>query len=256
MLTRQGDPPSSGADDRLGAATLTGRLASRLRAEIESGRWAVGAQLPTESRLVQTFGVSRTVVREAVAALRQAGLVTTRQGRGAFVSSASPRGGFEIAAEELSSLEDVLLVLELRTALEVEAAALAAARRTPEQEAAIAVALQGFAAAVDAGGDAIDADFRFHLAIAEATGNLYFGRLLRSLGSTLIPRQRVRAGLADPAERHAYLANVLGEHKAIARAVHRGEATAARRAMARHLAGTRYRMLLERTRPAAAPLSQ
>lgn len=235
--------------DRLAAESLTGRLAARLRGEIESGRWPVGTQLPTESRLVSTFGVSRTVVREAVVALKAAGLVTTHQGRGAFVAAASAEG-FRIAADELSSLEDVLLVLELRTALEVEAAALAARRRTTAQVAAIEAALQHFADAIAAGGDGIDADFQFHLEVADATGNPYFGRLLRSLGSTLIPRQRVRAGLGDAGARSIYLATVLREHRAIARAIAGGGEANGRRAMARHLAGTRYRVLLDRSKAA------
>ena len=84
------------------------------------------------------MGVSRTVVREAVAALRAEGLVTTRQGSGAFVAADASRVPFRIDPEGLSSIGDVLEVMELRLAVEVEAAALAAERITPERLAAIA----------------------------------------------------------------------------------------------------------------------
>ena len=85
---------------------------------------------------MRAMGVSRTVVREAVAALRAEGLVTTRQGSGAFVATDASRVPFRIDPEGLSSIGDVLEVMELRLAIEIEAAALAAERITPERLAA------------------------------------------------------------------------------------------------------------------------
>src|SRR5215510_3637835 len=94
--------------------SLTHELVERLGADITSGKLAPGARLPTEQELIAATGVSRTVVREAVAALRAEGLVVTRQGVGAFVAD-SARRPFRIEASEVSTLREVLEVMELRT---------------------------------------------------------------------------------------------------------------------------------------------
>ena len=242
-------------DDTLGTAeplapqpNLTATLARRLREEITSGRLVPGAQLPSESQLVRSFQVSRTVVREAVAALRAEGLVATRQGRGAFVLAARSRPPFAIRGDELSSLEDIVKVLELRAALEVAAAALAAERRQTHHLQQIAAAQAELDRSIQAETDSVAADFDFHVAIARATDNAYFPRLLESIGTVLIPRARVKGDLGDPEARHRYLAKVSQEHAAIVRAIASGDAARARRAMHRHLAGSRYRLLLRMAR--------
>src|SRR4029077_17714799 len=112
--------------------SLTHVLIERLTAQITSGELAPGAQLPTEQELIAATGVSRTVVREAVAALRAEGLVVTRQGVGAFVPE-NARRPFRVDFDRLSSLHEVLAVMELRTGIEVEAAGLAAERASAAQ---------------------------------------------------------------------------------------------------------------------------
>ena len=242
-------------DDAIGATgplarqpNLTAMLARRLREEITSGRLIPGARLPSESQLVRSFQVSRTVVREAVAALRAEGLVATRQGRGAFVLAAPSRPPFAIRGDEISSLEDVVKVLELRTALEVAAAALAAERRQGHHLEQIAAAQAELDRSIEAETDSVTADFAFHVAIAHATDNAYFPRLLESIGTVLIPRARVRGDLEDPQARRNYLAKVSREHAAIVRAIAAGDGPRARGAMQRHLEGSRYRMLLRMAR--------
>src|ERR1700731_3945497 len=103
----------------LAPRSLAHALVERLSGEILSGRLAPGAQLPTEQGLIAASGVSRTVVREAIAALRAEGLVVTRQGAGAFVAEGSRRP-FRIDPAGLGSLAEVLAVMELRTGIEVE----------------------------------------------------------------------------------------------------------------------------------------
>src|SRR5512138_2792437 len=103
---------------------LTAELVARLTADITSGKLPPGARLPTEQEMIAATGVSRTVVREAVAALRAEGLVLTRQGVGAFVADHARRP-FRIDPVKLHSLREVLEVMELRTGIEVEAAGLA-----------------------------------------------------------------------------------------------------------------------------------
>src|SRR5258707_1946805 len=101
-------------------------LVDRLAREIISQRIAPGARLPTEQEMMAGFGVSRTVVREAVAALRSEGLVETPQGVGALVSRDVQLRPLRIDPTELRSLADVLHIMELRTGVEVQTAGAAA----------------------------------------------------------------------------------------------------------------------------------
>lgn len=222
-------------------ANLTTELVRRLASEIRAGRLNPGDRLPTEQALMRQAGVSRTVVREAVSALRAEGLVTTRQGVGAFVTDPTTRGQVRIAPEEMRSLTDVLQVIELRIAIETEAAGLAAERRNAASLERIETAAIAFAAAVDAGESAVMQDLDFHRAIFAATGNGFFPRFLEFLGPILIPRQTVRAQVEDGAHRTAYLQGVREEHARIAAAIVAGQAMAARSAMRRHLSASRDR---------------
>jgi GntR family transcriptional regulator, transcriptional repressor for pyruvate dehydrogenase complex len=238
------------------ARSLTEDLVQRLRGQILGGGLAPGARLPTEQQLVQSLGVSRTVVREAVAALRADGLVVTRQGVGAFVADHVHRRPFRIEPEQLTSLERVLDVMELRLAVETEAAALAAQRRRPADLQLMAAALRNVDAALARGEPAVEADFEFHRAIAAATGNAFFGDFLRYLGQFIIPRQSIR-GVASTAEAQAnYLRQVQAEHRVIVAAIRARDAQQAADQMRAHLVGSRerYRRLrdgLEATLPPA-----
>jgi DNA-binding FadR family transcriptional regulator len=230
------------------ARNLTEEVVARIAVEIRSGRLAPGARLPTEQELTEAMGVSRTVVREAVAALRAEGLVTTRQGSGAFVAADATRVPFRIDPEGLSSITDVLEVMELRLAIEVEAAALAAERITRDGLAPIAQALRAIEAAIERGEGAVNEDFAFHRAIAQAAGNPRFGELLEYLGRHVIPRQSIRVSLATPQEKRQYLERIQKEHGRIHEAIAAGHPGEARRAMRTHLTGSlqRYRRLAER----------
>ena len=105
--------------------------------------------------------------------------------------------------------------MELRLAVEVEAAALAAERANRRQVAAIRTAWRGIERALHRGEGAVAEDFAFHRAIAEATGNGQFPRFLAFLGSHVIPRQSVRLSVDTPAERRAYLERIQHEHARI-----------------------------------------
>src|SRR5499426_2256188 len=170
--------------------SLTGELVARLTDDITEGKIPPGSRLPTEQELIAATGVSRTVVREAVAALRAEGLVVTRQGVGAFVP-ANARRPFRVDFDKLSSLREVLDVMELRTGVEVEAAGLAAERATAAQQRKIVDCLNMIDRALRRGEDAIDQDFALHCSIADASGNPQFRRLLEHLGRLIIPRQTI-----------------------------------------------------------------
>jgi DNA-binding FadR family transcriptional regulator len=194
------------------------------------------------------MGVSRTVVREAVAALRAEGLVTTRQGSGAFVAADHSRVPFRIDPEGLSSIADVLEVMELRLAIEVEAAALAAERITPDRLAPIGRALRAFQGAIGRGEGAVNEDFAFHRAIAAASANPRFAQLLEFLGRHVIPRQSIRVALSSAGEQRKYLVRIQKEHGRIFEAIRDRHSAEARKAMRTHLVRslTRYRRLAER----------
>jgi GntR family transcriptional regulator, transcriptional repressor for pyruvate dehydrogenase complex len=224
---------------------LRHEIAERLAAEIVSGQLPPGARLPTEQEMVAAMGVSRTVVREAVAALRADGLVVTRQGAGAFVAPDAARRPFRLAADGLLSLREVVEVMELRTSVEVEAAGLAAERASAAARQRIARAFAAMERTISRGESGIDEDFAFHFTIAEATANPQFLRFLEYLGRFIIPRQSVRLTGRDERGQRAYLQMILEEHRAIRDAVADGDAATARRAMRKHLIGsqTRYRAL-------------
>ncbi len=225
-------------------ANLAEQVMARLSADIRGGRLAPGARLPTEQTLTAELGVSRTVVREAVAALRADGLVVTRRGSGAYVADPAA-GPFRIAASRAAALSDVLDVMELRLAVEVEAAAFAAERASRKQVAAIQAAWRSVDTALQRGEGAVAEDFAFHRAIAEATGNRQFPGFLAYLGSHVIPRQSVRLSIDTPAERRAYLERIQAEHSRIVTAISAGDPAEARRAMRDHLTRSleRYRAL-------------
>jgi GntR family transcriptional regulator, transcriptional repressor for pyruvate dehydrogenase complex len=145
---------------------LTREIAERIADEIATARLAPGAKLPTEQEMVAAMGVSRTVVREAVAALRAQGLIVTRQGAGAFVAADADRRPFQLAFDGLPSIAEVLEVMELRASVEVEAAGLAAERGSATARKRVGVALAAIDAALARGESAIDEDFAFHRVIA------------------------------------------------------------------------------------------
>lgn len=233
--------------DKPRTRNLVDRVMTRIGADIRAGRLGPGARLPTEQELTASMGVSRTVVREAVAALRADGLVVTRRGSGAYVAdpSASP---FRIVGPRVDGIGDILDVMELRLAVEVEAAALAAGRATRKQVAGIRAALRGIDKALRGGDGAVAEDFAFHSAIAEATGNPQFPRFLAFLGNHVIPRQSVRLSVDTPAERRAYLERIQHEHARIVAGISDEDPVAARRAMHEHLTRSleRYRNLAGR----------
>src|SRR5262245_1188036 len=142
MMTRPANTPVRSAAKAAGELSAFRRLAAprslthgliaQITADHTSGRLKPGSRLPTEQELIAATGVSRTVVREAVAALRADGLVVTRQGVGAFVAE-TVRRPFRIEFDELRTLREVLEVMELRTGIEIEAAGLAAERATAAQ---------------------------------------------------------------------------------------------------------------------------
>jgi DNA-binding FadR family transcriptional regulator len=226
---------------------LATRVVSAISERIASGELPPGAKLETETELVARFGVSRTVIREAVAALAAGGLVEARQGAGVFVRQPTI-GALDGFLKDLAGpLATVLNVLELRLAVEVEAAALAALRRSPSQEAEIREAFAAFDRELHAERPTAEADFAFHLAVTKATNNPFFAECLRVIGRHTIPRALVSSAEREAAPDTSYLRKVQAEHAAILDAIADGNSTAAQAAMREHLVCSqrRYQQLIQ-----------
>jgi GntR family transcriptional regulator, transcriptional repressor for pyruvate dehydrogenase complex len=230
------------------STNLTGGLVETLAAQIEAGELAPGQRLPTEQEIVVATGVSRTVVREALASLRAKGLITTRQGLGAFVAERPPPKAFAVDADEMNSISEVLRLLELRMSVEVEAAALAAERRTTADIERMMSRLRAFDKAIGSGGRDAEEDFAFHRDILASTQNPYFMRIFDVFGSLIIPRRRIRLEAMPADKRAAYLEGIQREHRVILKAIRSRDKEAAREAARHHLlnAYERYRNLVPR----------
>jgi DNA-binding FadR family transcriptional regulator len=214
---------------------LSAQVADELRARIERGEYAPGDKLPTEPVLIQQFGFSRTVIREAIAALRADRLLESRQGAGVFVlTPPEPSELMLLLAPASDRISDIIEELELRIGIEVEAAGLAAARRSPAQEAEILHQIERFAQLSHEGKPTDEADFCFHMAIAAATNNARFKTFLEHIGRRMIPRVKLRSitgGVDLPSRDHT----ILAEHSAIADAISAGDTELARETMRTHL---------------------
>jgi DNA-binding FadR family transcriptional regulator len=225
------------------ARTLTADVASQIEKMISDGRLNPGAKLPPEHELIESLNVSRTVLREAVAALRAQGLLTSRRGAGVFVAELPPQPPFRIRQEDLAALPRALDLLEFRAGIEVECAGLAAERRTAEQAKAVSAARVAMSQALRSGLGGVEADSAFHMAIARASNNPYFPDFLTYLsGVTMMPRAQLHG---EDTGRHdkEYAKLVDQAHVAIEKAIVARDATAAREAMRTHfmIAAERYR---------------
>lgn len=179
--------------------SLVDQVVQQMEALIESGEWLVGSRIPAEPELVAQLDVSRNTVREATRALVHAGLLKTRQGDGTYVCASSSLGA---ALHRRIRRSDLLETLEVRYALEHEAARLAAQRRTYEDVEKLRSLLLACNEAAENKDMAayVEADIRLHIAVMEATYNsvmidLYehmTGSLRESIGNfavTLDPEQ-------------------------------------------------------------------
>ncbi len=227
------------------SVSQTEKVLRALREQITSGQVLPGDKLPTEPALIEQFGVSRTVVREAIAALRAEKFVESRHGSGVFVLEFARDPIATLSSGALKKISDVLEELELRAAVEMEAAVLASQRGSPAQLAAIMEKSEEFEELALRGAVTTEADFEFHLAIAKATNNPRFEKFLRALGRHTIPREHLRNVLKGKKALPSRDRSLSEEHRAIAEAIAARNPSAARDAMRAHLDGSaeRYRFL-------------
>ncbi|SDU93494.1 FadR/GntR family transcriptional regulator [Pseudomonas mucidolens] len=232
----QNDSPSQ---QRKRPQGLAHDIVTALTQHILLGQMVPGEKLPSESTLVAEYGVSRTVVREAISKLQAAGLVETRHGVGSFVLERDERRGLHLAHDTAVSVRGIL---ELRLGLETQAAALAAMRRTDQQLLQMRQALDDYQDSLANNDSSVEPDVRFHRLIAQATGNTYFTDAIYHLGHSVIPRTRINAQERGDVDlmKLGQMANL--EHEAILKAIRRQDPDAARAAMWLHLSNSLERM--------------
>ena len=207
-------------------------IAERLARAIREGVLEPGARLPTEQELAREFGVGRTSVREGLQKLRAYGLIETRKGLGAFVTtpnSEDPLADFaRWTARDPAAIEKLL---EARVALETVAAGLAALRASEPGREEIEARHREHQRATEAHDVArmVSTDEAFHGCVFAAAENQIISRLYELLTPELTDFRRKTLALPWAATRSTH------GHAAIVEGIKRGDAAAAREAMADHL---------------------
>jgi GntR family transcriptional repressor for pyruvate dehydrogenase complex len=199
---------------------------------IVAGEYSSSDRLPGEVALARSVGVSRPVLRHALARLRGEGVIRSRRGAGNFVVRRGAPSTLEFGP--LENIPDVHRSLEFRVALESAAARRAAALQDQAGLAQIEQSMQLLEKAVAADGPSVEPDFEFHLAIARATRNRFFVITLQALRAPVLFGIHLTRSLSKrpPAQR---LEEVLAEHRRIYRAIRNAEPDAAAQAMAQHV---------------------
>jgi DNA-binding FadR family transcriptional regulator len=220
--------------------TLAERAYAGIVEIINRDQLQVGDRLPSESRLADRFGISRTIVREALVRLAADGITEARRGAGSYVKSRpSERWGAHMSMSELSA---TLGTYEVRFVLEAEAARLAAMRRSPEQMAEINRALADLRTSLLSSDPAHDEDWALHRAIVKATANPAFLASFDLLHDEV--DQILRAGVDISRSRPPEaIQTMMREHEIIVEAIRAGDADGAALAMRWHLTQGRKRLM-------------
>jgi GntR family transcriptional regulator, transcriptional repressor for pyruvate dehydrogenase complex len=217
-----------------GSSRLSDRVAKMMQDAIVSRNLEAGTQLPTERELGEQFGVSRTVVREAIRILVAKGIVDVRSGSGLRVAAVDPLTVTQSLSWFIRGGKlEYSKVHEVRDVIEVEMAGLAAERRTDDQLAELRRVHERFAALLATDVEAAAwADVEFHNAIAGATGNELYSTILESIADALIDvRRELLATGQGP--------DTVAHHEAILERIEAGDAGGARAAMHWHLEAVR-----------------
>ena len=166
-------------------AHLPDQIATEIMSMLDRQDLVPGDVLPTEMTLAENFGVSRNVVREAIARLKADGVIETKQGRGAIIKPLSQRASFRIDMSALLNGDNLSALFELRSILEVEAAGIAAMRRSQEDLEAMVATIEEMDGAREFDERRLEADAAFHRRVGGATRNTYLGTIIDYLSSRL-----------------------------------------------------------------------
>jgi DNA-binding FadR family transcriptional regulator len=217
--------------------TLAERVYEQIAARIASGEFRTHTKLPAEKDLAQLFNVSRPILRIALERLRREGLLASRQGAGTFVRE---RLSNALAFAPVETIADIQRCYEFRLTLEPVAARDAAIRHSPESLRTLEEALDLLRDATHNQRHREDADFSFHLGVAEAANNHYFSSTLKALRQHIYAVMHVH-GLSVIGS-SVKLEHVLDEHTAIYNAIRDGNPILAESHMRSHLEGSRDRL--------------
>ena len=225
------------AADTIVKSSLADSVTKSIVSQIVSGRYGPGDKLPTGNNLAKEYGVSLTVIREAISGLRAEGLIETRQGAGVFVAHSSTRQPFRIPESMSVEAEASNKIFELRMGVEVTAATLAAERRTEEQMAALTEAHAVMVHAVRTNDSAIREDLDFHRSIAAATGNELFVSFINFLANHIA--DSIKFSLRGTPD--WWGDQLIAEHQRIHDAILARNTLAAHEAMTRHMQNCKTR---------------
>ncbi|MCO5731301.1 FadR/GntR family transcriptional regulator [Rhizobium sp. SSA_523] len=224
---------------------MSSHVLAQLEAMLAQPAWHNGGRLPPEAELAQQFGVSRPVLRKALAQMREAGRIVSRRGSANFVQ---PKADILAAATQEQGLS-IQTVFDMRRCLRfrevIECAAAEDAARVGDLHAIAAIqAAYDKMLALPPGETVFETDFAFHLAIAKATANPYFAFALRSLKDQIRLTIEFTRKLQDrPPDQ--VVPRVVDEHRAVLEAIRAGDAAAAQSAMAFHMKQSVVRLLEE-----------
>ncbi|NRH28982.1 MULTISPECIES: FadR/GntR family transcriptional regulator [unclassified Pseudomonas] len=219
--------------------SLSSVVYEKILSSIISGDFSVNQKLPTEADLCERYSVSRPVLRDALARLREDNLVVSRRGSGSYVINRPDSAVLEFA--QISSIADIQRCFEFRTNIESSAAGLAAIRRTSEQLDTIWARYEAIHQANIKHDRATNEDFEFHLAITEASSNHYYATVLKSLNKSIKEGMNLTRGLSLLASEER-LKIVQDEHLAVVTAIVEKDQHKAAESMRIHLENARRRM--------------
>jgi GntR family transcriptional repressor for pyruvate dehydrogenase complex len=216
---------------RLIRNSLSSQIADRLIEEINQGVYLPGTLLPSENRLSKEFGVSRSVVREAMTVLSANGFIEVTSGKGATVRDINDEPLKIFFERVLSTDPEALLdLLEIRSVLETKSAELAARRCTPEDIARLKTIIDDMADNLDNPDLHSELDISFHIELARYSGNSFLLHMISSIRNMLVALAKelqMKPVQAEPVATQRL-------HQDIFEAVAKGDSEEAKRAMMTH----------------------
>lgn len=215
---------------------LPDEVARIISQAIDTRQLKPGDRLPTEEALSKRFGVARTVVREAISLLKYDGIILSRQGVGAFIGDVSYRKAFRISPACFEKRKQLVQLLQLRTGVQADAAALAATSHSDTQMKIITGYLEEMTAAVGMEPadveHRIDSEAAFYHAITEASGNDYYVEFIGMIETQVM--ENLRTVVIKNAFAAECGARVLAEHRAVYEGINNADPKAAREATRQH----------------------
>lgn len=223
----------------MNASSLTDLAYRGILALIEKNRLVPDDKLPGETTLAERIGVSRPVIRQALARLHAEGWVISRKGSGNFLGRPQLRS---VPFDPIRNADEVRAFLEYRCVIEGECAASAASSRDDALRNEIQLRRKQVELAISRGAESIEEDIAFHEAIAKASGNKFYAMTLAAIRDNRRHATRITREISTQ-PRMSRLRDILDEHSKIAEAVERQDEDAARAAMVAHIRGGIRRLL-------------